>query len=447
MPSAFPPPSVERHHSRRRSGRHDDPEAQIGNYSTRPSSGHYHDEGVAQPDNNGYQSRSIHENANPSTTYQDPYQQQATSTTGAYQTLDPRNPQQNYHPDPTQNDRSSYPPPSNPQPTSTYQPPTNQQHASQPIPHNPHQHTRNTYPNNSANNNRRSTKRSLLPSFLTRTDRGSNRTNPNIRGPTPNHTLQHQPSPLAPKSQGGQWEDIRAHLVATSGEFVGTVLFLWLALSAAQVASATNANEGVATASSVLYVALGFGFSLAVTAWAFYRISGGLFNPAVVLGLCVSGALPWKRGACLVPAEILGGMVAAALVQAMFPGDLAVVQTLLGPEVSVVRGLFIEMMLTSVLVFTILMLAAEKHQATFIAPVGIGLSLFVAELTGVYYTGGSLNPVRSFGPSVVIRSFPGYHWIYWLGPAMGALLAASYYRLVKYLNYKEANPGQDAKHE
>ena len=67
--------------------------------------------------------------------------------------------------------------------------------------------------------------------------------------------------------------------------------------------------------------------------------------------------------------------------------------------------------------------------------------------TGVYFTGGSLNPARSFGPSVVARSFPSHHWIYWIGPCLGGLLAAAYYKLVKYLNYEEANPGQDAKHE
>lgn len=53
--------------------------------------------------------------------------------------------------------------------------------------------------------------------------------------------------------------------------------------------------------------------------------------------------------------------------------------------------LVIEMFLTAELVFTIFMLAAEKHKGTFLAPVGIGLALFIAELSGVYYTGGSWN--------------------------------------------------------
>jgi aquaporin related protein len=102
------------------------------------------------------------------------------------------------------------------------------------------------------------------------------------------------------------------------------------------------------------------------------------------------------------------------------------------------------MFLTAQLVFTIFMLAAEKHRATFIAPVGIGLSLFIAELMGVYYTGGSLNPARSFGPCVVLHSFYSYHWIYWVGPGLGALLASGFYMFIKALEYETVNPEQDA---
>jgi glycerol uptake facilitator-like aquaporin len=88
------------------------------------------------------------------------------------------------------------------------------------------------------------------------------------------------------------------------------------------------------------------------------------------------------------------------------------------------------MFLTAQLVFTIFMLATEKHEGTFIAPVGIGLSLFVAELMGVYYTGGSVNPARSFGPAVIIQKFDSYHWIYWVGPILGAILASAFYLLL-----------------
>ena len=77
------------------------------------------------------------------------------------------------------------------------------------------------------------------------------------------------------------------------------------------------------------------------------------------------------------------------------------------------------------------------------APVGIGLALFVAHLAGVMFTGSSLNPARSFGPDVVVGKFDHYHWIYWVGPALGSLLAVLFYRLIKAFEYETVNPGQD----
>jgi len=148
--------------------------------------------------------------------------------------------------------------------------------------------------------------------------------------------------------------------------------------------------------------------------------------------MCLVGAVPYIRGVLLAISQILGGITAAAIVSALFPGPLTV-RTALSGGTSVTRSLFIEMFLTAELVFTIFMLAAEKHKGTFIAPVSIGLSLFIAELTGVYFTGGSVNPARSFGPSVVSHQFYGYHWIYWVGPTLGSLLASGFYKFINML--------------
>ncbi|KAK5136186.1 hypothetical protein LTR08_004023 [Meristemomyces frigidus] len=246
-------------------------------------------------------------------------------------------------------------------------------------------------------------------------------------------------------------DNIRHHFIAMCGEFVGTVLFLFFALSGAQVANSIRASSGLTVAQTgsnpqqLLYIALCFGFSLAVNAWVFFRISGGLFNPAVTLGMCLIGALPWIRGVLLCITQLLGGIVAAGLVSCIFPGRLNV-NTTLGGGTSITQGLFIEMILTAQLVFTIFMLAAEKHKGTFIAPIGIGLSLFIAELTGVYFTGGSLNPARTFGPAVVTHRFLHYHWIYWLGPILGSIVAAGFYKFIKVLEYETANPDQDRDH-
>lgn len=63
--------------------------------------------------------------------------------------------------------------------------------------------------------------------------------------------------------------------------------------------------------------------------------------------------------------------------------------------------------------------------------------------SGVRYTGGSLNPARSFGPAVVTAQFKSYHWIYWIGPILGALLASGLHAVIKAVRYETVNEGQD----
>ncbi|KAI1324181.1 aquaporin-like protein [Xylariaceae sp. FL0255] len=234
-----------------------------------------------------------------------------------------------------------------------------------------------------------------------------------------------------------------ANLVAATGEFVGTFFFLFFGYGGHLMVLDETPSTGPG-ASTMIYIAITYGFSLLVTVWALYRISGGLFNPAVTLGLCLSGQLPWTRAAFLIPSQLVACICAGAVVEVLFPGDLSLVNTRLAAGVSIAQGVFAEMFFTSYLVFVVLILAVEKSRDTFLAPIGIGLALLVAEIPGVFFTGGSLNPARSFGCAVAAADFPGYHWIYWVGPALGALISAGYYRFVKAFNYEEANPGQDA---
>jgi aquaporin related protein len=113
--------------------------------------------------------------------------------------------------------------------------------------------------------------------------------------------------------------------------------------------------------SQLLYISLSFGFSLAVNAWVFFRISGGLFNPCVTLGLYLTGNLSGIRALVTFAAQMIGGIVSAYTVDGIFPTPLGVTTTL-GAGTSVAQGLFIEAFLTFGLMFTIYMLAAEKHK-------------------------------------------------------------------------------------
>ncbi|KZL74032.1 aquaporin (MIP family channel protein) [Colletotrichum tofieldiae] len=236
----------------------------------------------------------------------------------------------------------------------------------------------------------------------------------------------------------------RNNIVAVLGEFVGTFLFLFFSFAGTQVANTPLGAPGSdPNLTCIIFIALAFGVSLTANVWAFYRVTGGMFNPVVTLALMVCGGLPPLRALLIMPTQIAAGLCAAGVASALFPGPLAVT-TSLGGGANIAQGFFIEVFLTTQLVFVILMLAVEKHRSTFLAPVGIGLSFFLAELTGVYFTGGSLNPARSFGPAAVVGNFPDYHWIYWLGPALGSVIACGFYVLLRTLRYYECNPGQES---
>lgn len=94
------------------------------------------------------------------------------------------------------------------------------------------------------------------------------------------------PPPFQDTEQGGEdgamSKGMRGHFVAMTGEFIGTVMFLYFAFGATQIAN-NVIPPTEASLDRLLFISLAFGFSLAVTAWVFYRVSGGLFNPAVSL--------------------------------------------------------------------------------------------------------------------------------------------------------------------
>lgn len=144
----------------------------------------------------------------------------------------------------------------------------------------------------------------------------------------------------------------------------------------------------------------------------------------------ITGKIHWHRAIQTIIAQLIAGMAASGFVSALLPGPL-IIATTLDPSISITRGLFLEAFVTSMLILTILMLQGGPAK-----PMYIGMSLFVAELCSVFFTGGSLNPARSFGPCVVV-GFTGYHWIYWLGPLLGSGVASGAYWLIEFVRREQ----------
>lgn len=246
------------------------------------------------------------------------------------------------------------------------------------------------------------------------------------------------------------YRGFKQDMIACMGEFIGTTMFIFLGLGCVKTAQESQTSSQLETVTTLsnetlMFISVGMGFSLLITAWVFYRITGGLFNPAVTLSLWLIGGLKTVRAILLVIAQFAGGIAGSALVQGLTAGQgVGLAITTLQPGMSYVRGTFLEAFLTAMLVFTVLMLAAEKHKATYLAPIGIGLTLFICQLFGTLWTGCGMNPARTLGPSVVSGRWPGYTWIYYVGPFVGSLIATMFYALLKAFDYTSVVLGQDS---
>jgi len=110
---------------------------------------------------------------------------------------------------------------------------------------------------------------------------------------------------------------------AAALEFVGTTFFLLLGLGGIQAANSEAESSGT-TIGHVMYIATSMGFSLLVSAWLFYRVTGGLFNPNITLALFLVGVINPIRFVLFCIAQLVGSIAASALLLALTPGPLAV---------------------------------------------------------------------------------------------------------------------------
>lgn len=210
-------------------------------------------------------------------------------------------------------------------------------------------------------------------------------------------------------------------------EFFGTFVFVLVgAGSALGTASLTAPDSGAA----LLAAAFGNGMALAVAVTATLKISGGVLNPAVAIGLLSVKKLTAKESALYVIAEIIGAIAAGAALVAVFPATLGDQvrwgSPALGSSVSTLEGAGIEALLTFVLMFAIYGSAVDLR-APHVGGIVIGLAVLVDVLVGGNLTGAAMNPARALGPMIAGGFYPSYWYIYLVGPVIGAVAAALAY--------------------
>jgi MIP family channel proteins len=218
-------------------------------------------------------------------------------------------------------------------------------------------------------------------------------------------------------------------------EFIATLLFIFL--GAGTVVVTGGILQESLTSARLLVIALAHGLTIALLVSATAKISGGHINPAVTLAALVTGKIAPGKALMYIAAQLIGGILGAFLLTMALPSDI---QGNLGahglnPEVSAGAGLLTEIVLTFALVFVIFATAVDPKGLGHIAPAAIGLTVLVDHLFGVPITGASMNPARSFGPALVAGAWEN-HWIFWVGPVIGGVLAAWVYEML-FMGRKE----------
>ena len=211
-------------------------------------------------------------------------------------------------------------------------------------------------------------------------------------------------------------------------EFFGT---FWLVLGGcgSAVISAAFPDLGI----GLLGVSLAFGLTVMTMAYAVGHISGGHFNPAVSIGLCVGGRFSAAELPGYIIAQVVGAIAAAGVLYLIASGrpefsnaggfaSNGYAEHSLG-KYSLTSGFITELVMTFFFLIIILGATSAKAPAGF-APIAIGLALTLIHLISIPVTQTSVNPARSTGTAVFAPSWAlGQLWLFWLAPIIGAVLA------------------------
>lgn len=230
-------------------------------------------------------------------------------------------------------------------------------------------------------------------------------------------------------------EDNRLVLQQAVAEFIGPFALVFLGAGSIIM---TGGQDLVA-------IALAHGLALGVMIAAAGHISGGHYNPAVSIALAIAGKIEPQRAVIYVGAQIIGAIAAALCLVAIFTGDqidaVKLGTPVVGESFDATAALFAEVILTFFLMFVIFGTAVDQRGPKAIAALAIGLTVTADIVAMGAVTGAAMNPARHLGPALVDGTW-GDFWVWWIGPIVGAALAAIIFNWV-LLDY--VGPGDAAR--
>jgi MIP family channel proteins len=221
-----------------------------------------------------------------------------------------------------------------------------------------------------------------------------------------------------------------SHIVgAAIAELVGTFILVFGGTAVAVGAILARPTAGPPYDS--LAVALAFGLALAAVVAAVGHVSGAHVNPAVTLGMAVTGKFPWQYTPHYVVAQLVGAVLAALATWVTFGGagargEAKLAATYPAQGVGDLQAFVVEIFITFILVFVVMAVATDQRVPAAIAPIAVGFALAVGVFIAGPVTGGSVNPARSLGPMIVAGDLSSV-WLYILGPIIGGVLGALLY--------------------
>jgi aquaporin Z len=167
-----------------------------------------------------------------------------------------------------------------------------------------------------------------------------------------------------------------------------------------------------------------------VMIYALGDVSGAHFNPAVSFGFWAAGRFPAREMGLYAVCQLVGALLASAMLRFIFLDHLTIGITTPGPGVSQLRAMCFEAVLTFFLMFVILNVTHGAKEKGAFAGTAIGGTIALDCLFGGPITGASMNPARSIAPAILSNHLDGI-WIYILGPLAGAFAAAAVCRVIR----------------